>query len=281
MFTVPDLRTEPVVLSPATMPRGEGRTILLVVAHADDPAFFLGGTILLWAGAGWRVQALRVTDDRWDSVGLDAPETVRRNAAELREAAAVLGLAGVEDLLWPTDVLGDASRVMLRERIVEAVRRVRPYGLASFDASSALHEDNLDHKVLAEAVDEAAWTAQFDKHHPEQGLAPHGVVERWTFGRVPLAVTHVADTTSVLERHIEAVMCHRTPLANIARQLALQARTAGVSPALVARAEGGEPRPLVEAALRHAAARRGAPFGLAAAEWLRLRRSPVLDLAGA
>jgi LmbE family N-acetylglucosaminyl deacetylase len=37
--------------TPTTIAPGEGRTILLVVAHADDPALFLGGAILRWADA--------------------------------------------------------------------------------------------------------------------------------------------------------------------------------------------------------------------------------------
>jgi LmbE family N-acetylglucosaminyl deacetylase len=52
---------------------GGGRALLLVVAHADDPALFLGGTLALWSRAGWRVIVVRVTDDRRDSVGLDEP----------------------------------------------------------------------------------------------------------------------------------------------------------------------------------------------------------------
>lgn len=275
-FLIPGLRPEPVVWGPADLPRGEGRTILLVVAHADDPAFFLGGVLPLWAAAGWRVVALRVTDDRWDSVGLPEAETIRRNAAELREAAALLGIAAVEDLGWRTDVLGDASRVALRERVIHAIRRHRPYAVAGFDPDSLLHEDNLDHRVLGQAVDEAAWTAMFDKHHPEhaaEGLAPHGIVERWFFGRSVAAVRHVVDTTSVLERQVEAVLCHRTPLAHIVAQMGLQARTAGHRSELLARAEAGEPRPLVEAMLRASAAAKGASFGLGAAEWLRLHRA--------
>lgn len=57
---------------------GRGRVILVVVvvAHADDPALFLGGTIARWADAGWRVVCVRVTDDRWDSVGHTEAETV-------------------------------------------------------------------------------------------------------------------------------------------------------------------------------------------------------------
>ena len=71
---------------------GDGRVILLVVAHADDPALFIGGTIAAWADAGWRVVVVRVTDDRWDSVGLTEAETIERNSVEFRDAAAVLGI---------------------------------------------------------------------------------------------------------------------------------------------------------------------------------------------
>lgn len=141
---------------------------------------FVGGVIAIWAGAGWHIHCLRVTDDRWDSVALDEAETIGRNAGKFRHAAAVLGIAAVEDLGWQTDVLGDVSRVALRERIIHAIRRLKPYGTVTFDLDSLFHEDNLDHRVLAQAVDEACWTAQFDKHHPEhfaEGLALHAVYE--------------------------------------------------------------------------------------------------------
>jgi LmbE family N-acetylglucosaminyl deacetylase len=62
--------------TPTTIAPGEGRTILLVVAHADDPALFLGGTILRWADAGWRIVCVRVTDDRWDSHNLTEAATI-------------------------------------------------------------------------------------------------------------------------------------------------------------------------------------------------------------
>jgi LmbE family N-acetylglucosaminyl deacetylase len=272
----PFLAPEPAVLGPGDWPAGGGRTILLVVAHADDPAFFLGGVIPHWVAAGWRVVCLRVTDDRWDSWGLAEAETAARNAAELRAAAAVLGIAAVEDLGWHTDRLGDASRVALRESVIRAIRRHRPHGVATHDPDSLLAEDNLDHRVLGRAVDEACWCAMFDKHHPEHaeaGLGPHGVVERWFFGRTPPAITHVADTAATLGLQIEAILHHRTPLANIAHQMTLLARTAAGRAPLAEAALSGDPRPLVEALLTDTAARRGAPFGLRAAEWLRLYRA--------
>jgi LmbE family N-acetylglucosaminyl deacetylase len=270
-FVIPALRPEPVVVTPETVPPGAGRTLLVVIAHADDAAIFAGGVLALWADAGWRIHLLRVTDDRWDSVGLDEAETVRRNAAELRDAAAILGIAGVEDLLWPTDVLGNADRVALRERIIRTIRREMPFATMTFDPNALFFEDNLDHKVLAEAVDEAFWTAMFDKHHPEhaaEGLLPHGTVDRWYFGRAVASVTHVVDTASTLERQVRAVLCHRTPAENMAHQYALQARTAGIDPARAA-AVIADPGAALVARIRAAAADRGRPFGLAAAEYLR------------
>jgi LmbE family N-acetylglucosaminyl deacetylase len=274
-FILPELCPRPQIVTAASLPRGTGRRLLLVVAHADDPAFFAGGVLPLWADAGWEIVALRVTDDRWDSVGLEAAETIRRNAAEFRAAAAILGIAAVEDLGWQTDVLGDASRVALRERIIHAIRRHRPFALMGFDPDSLFREDNLDHRVLAQATDEAFWTAMFDKHHPEhfaEGLAPHGCVERWYFGRSVPAVTHVVDTSPALERQERAVRVHATPLANMARQFALQARTAGWPEERIA-AVLADPGAAVAARLRAAAAEKGQPFGLAAAEYLRCHRA--------
>lgn len=277
-FIVPALATEPKVLARGAMEPGEGRTLLLVVAHGDDPAMFLGGVLRLWAELGWHIHCLRVTDDRWDSFGLDEAETVQRNTREFEAAAEVLGIAATESLGWQTDVLGDASRVALREAVVRCIRKVRPYGVVTFDPNSAFHEDNLDHRVLAEAVDEAFWTAQFDKHHPEHfddGLLPHGTYERWYFGRTLLSVTHVFDTSAVLERQLEAILCHKTMLTNIVRQFALQSATAGTRDPLLEAAEKGAHAPLFSSILRRSAAAKGKPFGLAAAEVLRLSRADL------
>lgn len=274
-FLLPGLAPVPQVIRAADLSYGQGRVLLVIVAHADDPAIFAGGVLALFVQAGWSVHVLRVTDDRWDSVGLTEAETIERNACELREAAAVLGLAGVEDLGWQTDVLGDASRVALRERLIHAIRRLKPYALMGFDPNSLFHEDNLDHKVLAEAMDEAFWTSMFDKHHAEhfaEGLAPHGTVERWYFGRSVAAVTHVFDTSSVIDVQMRAVACHATPIANMAAQYALQAETAGRPRDETALALA-DPVSAICTRLRAGAAGKGKPFGLTAAEYLRLHRT--------
>jgi LmbE family N-acetylglucosaminyl deacetylase len=248
----------------------------LTVAHADDPALFLGGTILRWTDAGWRVVCLRATDDAKDSEGSNERETATANADQFRAAAEALGIAEIVELGMPTDTLADVSGVKLRERIIWAIRQFKPYALVTFDPYARYGEDNQDHVKVATATDEAFWTAQFDLHHPEhfaEGLAPHGAFERWYFGRHVTKVTDVVDISSVLPRKIAAALCHRTMLLNLVSQLRMQARTGGWTiPALDDIAAGGDMAPFVEAILTAQARDIGAKYDVAAAEEFRVVR---------
>ena len=244
------------------------------MAHADDVALFLGGTVALWADRGWRVVVVRVTDDRWDSVGLDPQRTIEANAAEFRRAADTLGVAEIVELGYATDVLGDVSEVELREHVIRLVRTHQPYAIVTFDPYAMFGEDNQDHVKVAAATDEAFWTSQFDLHHPEHlaaGLEPHGCFERWYFGRRVVDVTHVIDISATLDRKVDASCCHTTMLTNYANQLRLQARTGGhrlpIADDVLAT---GDVRPLMEPLLRAGAQRTGARHGLGAAEEFRV-----------
>jgi LmbE family N-acetylglucosaminyl deacetylase len=267
---------------------GDGRTILVVVAHADDLALFIGGTVARWTDAGWRVVVVRVTDDRWDSVGLSEDETIIANAAELRDAAGVLGVTEIVELGCATDRLGDASETALREQIIRQVRVHRPYALVTFDPYSLYGEDNLDHKVVAAATDEAFWTSQFDKHHPEHlaaGLRPHGCFERWYFGRPVGEVTDVVDISTTLDRKVDAACAHRTMMTNFANQLVLQAETGGWDlPMARDVTDGGDIRQFLELLVRAGAARAGERHGASAVEEFRVVRfgglQALLDAKG-
>ncbi len=253
---------------------GGGRTVLVVVAHADDVALFLGGTVAAWCDADWRVVVMRVTDDRRDSVGSTEDLTVGANTREFRAALDVLGVDDVVELGWTTDTLGDASMVDLRERIIHTVRTYRPYALVSFDPYSMYGEDNLDHIAVARAVDESFWTSQFDLHHPEhfdEGLAPHGCFERWYFGRRVMDVTDVVDVTATLPRKIDAACCHRTMMLNFFNQLVLQAETGGWDLPIVADAlASGSVDEVLASFVRTSTERTGSQYGLAAAEEFRV-----------
>ena len=260
---------------------GHGRTILLVVAHADDPALFIGGTILRWTLADWRVVCIRVTDDRWDSATLTEAQTIAANALEFRAAAKALGVAEIVELGYATDVLGDVSEVALRAQIIHQIRLHKPYALVSFDPYAMFGEDNQDHIKVAAAVDEAFWAGQFPLHHPEHlaaGLAPHGCFERWYFGRSVVDVTDVIDTASTLEGKIKAALCHQTMLRNFVNQLRMQAATGGWDIEMLDHiAQGGELEPFIDMFLRGAAKAVGRKYGLEAAEEFRVVRFGGLE----
>lgn len=275
-------------MEPCVIEDGRGRCVLVVTAHADDAALFLGGTIARWAQANWRVVVVRVTDDRWDSVGLDEATTIARNHGEFREAATALGVAEVIDLGYQTDVLADVSEVKLREHIILLVRTHRPHTLVTFDPFAMYGEDNQDHLKVAAAVDEAFWTSQFDKHHPEHlrdGLTVHGVFERWYFGRRVVDVTDVVDITTTLDRKVAASQCHRTPMHNFVNQLRIQAATGGWTVPLLDQAfDSGELADVIEMLVRGAARNSGERHGLEAAEEFRVVRfgglAPLLERFG-
>ncbi len=264
-----------------TIEPGGGRVVLLVVAHADDVALFLGGTVAAWADAGWRVVVARVTDDRWDSVGSDEVSTAASNRSEFEQAATILGVHEIVEFGYPTDTLGDVSTVELRERIIHCVRTHRPYALVSFDPYAMYGEDNLDHVTVARAVDESFWTSQFDLHHPEhfdetsphtgEPLAPHGCFERWYFGRRVVEVTDVIDIVATLDRKIAAGCCHRTMMRNYFNQLRLQAQTGGWRlPAIDDALTSGDVEATLAMLLRAGSEGVGATYGVGAAEEFRV-----------
>lgn len=223
-------------------------TALVIAPHADDAAAFCGATLAKFAAQGWRIVLVRVTDDAKDSIGLSVEDTIRTNTEELHEATKIMGIAEVEELGFPTDTLGDVSRVELRERFVYLFRKHLPYAVFSFDPFG-LHENNLDHTVTAQAVDEAFWVSTFDKHHPEHfegGLAPFSVCERWYFGRDLPSANHVEDVTEHMETSVQALCAHKTMMCNTVNQLKLQARTWGKCVPVVDAAVDGALHPLLE-----------------------------------
>lgn len=218
------------VLEPDDLTYLAGRSVMVVVAHADDAALFCGGTIAAMSRAGATLTLVRVTNDDTDSVGLSPTETIARNARELASAASILGISAVRNFGYPSDHMSDVPEVELRERLIRAVREIKPYAVLTFDPHGGGGEDNQDHLRVAQAMDEAFWTSMFDKHHPEhagEGLAPHGVVERWYFARPPSHVSHVVNTSEVLDTKCNAAAQHTTMLGNLVEQLHLMAKTEG------------------------------------------------------
>jgi len=230
-------------------------TALVISPHADDAAAFCGATLAKFAEQGWRIILVRVTDDAKDSLDYSVEETIQINANQLKQAADILGISEIVELEYPTDCLGDVSKVELREKFVFLYRKYRPYAVFTFDPYGQ-YENNLDHIVVSQTADEAFWVSCFDKHHPEHfeaGLAPFSVCERWYFARNLPEVTHTEDITEYLHKKVAALCAHRAMMQNTLNQSRLQLATWGRRMPWLEDAIQGDLRPLIALAMQEQA----------------------------
>jgi LmbE family N-acetylglucosaminyl deacetylase len=256
------------------------RTAMAICPHADDAAAFCGGQVIKFAQEGWRVVMVRVTNDETDSVGLSREDTIRINREQMHTAARIMGVTEIVELDYVTDCLGDISRVELRERFIRLFRQYRPYAVLSFDPY-AQYEPNLDHVVVSQAVEEAYWTATFDKHHPEhltEGLQPHSVCERWYFARQLPQINCAVDISDVIDRRVEALSAHVEMMRNTLNQLKLQAATWGrYLPLLDEAIASGDLRPMLDVWVKARASGWGQQYGMPYAEVYRVERFGGLE----
>ena len=75
------------------------KTAMMIAPHADDAAAFCGGTLAKLAADGWHVILVRVTDDQKDSIGYSVEETIRINTQEMYDAAKILGIQEIIELV--------------------------------------------------------------------------------------------------------------------------------------------------------------------------------------
>jgi len=186
---------------------------LAVFAHPDDPEVGCGGTLARWTAQGAEVHL--VIANRGEK-GSHDPTTdpdllAEHRAAEVARAATVLGLTSVEHLGYPDG--GIDNDAVLRNRLTEIVRRLRPDALIAPDPTAVFFGDSYvnhrDHRELGWAVLDALVPAASPLYVPEAGPA-HQV------GLVLLSGTLEADAWvdigDVLDTKVAAVACHESRL---------------------------------------------------------------------
>jgi LmbE family N-acetylglucosaminyl deacetylase len=218
-----------------TMPK----RILFLLAHPDDETFGPGATIAKYARGGAEVHLATATRGEAGMLG-DPPVTDREHlgevrAAELGEAAGILGVAKVHFLGFLDGQLANVPGEQLVERVVETVRRVRPHVLVGFGPEGVSRHP--DHMTMCEAAlaafDRAPDPSWYPGHFRGGGgpWAPHKLyqfeVPREIFSawNVPLSgvpmekLTTFIDTSEDVETKIRAFQCHRTQRKDVERIL--------------------------------------------------------------
>lgn len=203
---------------PVRLDRHQPASALAVYAHPDDPEVSCGGTLARWVRGGAEVHLVVVNRGEKGAVDpatdADALATVR--AAEVNEAAQVLGLAGCELLDLPD---GETENdLALREQLVRVVRRVRPEVVVCPDPTALYFGDgwvnHRDHRVCGFAVlDAVAPASASPLYFPDAG-PPHQVRAVYLTGTLePDTAVAISD---VLEVKAAALACHRSQLGALA-----------------------------------------------------------------
>jgi LmbE family N-acetylglucosaminyl deacetylase len=202
------------------------KTILAIGTHADDLTIWSGGTLKKLSSEGNRLICCRITDDYWDCVGITAEKAIQRNRKEVERAYKRLGAEEIIHLDYPTDTLVGVDYMELRKKLIYLIRKYKPDIVVSFDLNGT-DEENMDHIITAQAVNEACWQSSFDLCYPEhfeEGLGIHLPGERYLFARNPTVLNFHVDITDFIEDKIQAICEHKTVLKNFFHQYKLLAR---------------------------------------------------------
>ena len=253
------------------------KTVLVIVAHADDMEFMAGGTIARMADMAYTIREVIATNNERGTLepAWSLRFTADARGEEARRGAQALGVdPDIEFLGYEDGRLSETSLNELRERCMRAIRRLRPDVLFTWDPF-APYENHQDHRAVAWAAMEAASFAHFPLYHPEhrdEGLEPHYVGEHYFFAKAPQDVNKAVDISAYIDRKIEALCRHVSQMELTVAGLQVDLAASGLELPALANADPKGYRPVIEAMIRTWAAGVGPRHGVAFAEEFRRQR---------
>lgn len=195
--------------------------ILVILAHPDDPEFFLGGSIARWSDMGHQVEYCLFTrgDKGVNGRIVDPIELSKLRVVEQNEAAAVLGVQKVRFLDFEDGYL--VPDLSTRREIVRVIRTEKPDIVVSCDPTNYFQRANKvnhpDHRaagqIVVDAVFPAAGNPLFFPELRAEGLDAHNVKELWLSLSQPADIS--LDVTSQWPRKFEALQHHRSQISDI------------------------------------------------------------------
>jgi LmbE family N-acetylglucosaminyl deacetylase len=150
--------------------------LLAVLAHPDDESLGFGGTLAKYAAEGvetYLVTATRGERGRFGANGKsgDPIEVGRVREAELRAAAAVLGVREVFVLAYPDGAVDQVQADVAIHAIAAHVRRIQPHVIVTFGPEGGYGHP--DHIAVSQFTTAAAICAADARFGVDGGLQPH------------------------------------------------------------------------------------------------------------
>jgi len=146
----------------------ENLKLMAVLAHPDDESLGFGGTLARYSSEDvetYLVTATRGERGRFFSPDREAEpaEVGRVREAELRTAAAVLGIREVSILGYPDGAVDQIDPATAIAEIVQHIRRVRPHVVVTFGPDGAYgHPDHIAVSQFTTAAIMCAANAEYD-----------------------------------------------------------------------------------------------------------------------
>lgn len=186
---------------------------MVIMAHPDDPEFFCGGLVALWAQHGTKVEYLLLTNG---NKGSDDPEMTpaRLKAIRQREQRAAADVLGVGNITFFDEPDGELTpSPALREQVVRQLRRFRPDAVIAPDPTTFFWHNRInhtDHRAAGQIAADALFPAVGNRmYHPEllaDGLEPHTVPHIFIAGSLQPDI--FVDITAVFDKKVDAILCH-------------------------------------------------------------------------
>jgi len=254
---------------------GKKKTVLVVVAHADDMEFMAAGTVARFIDEkGYDVYEYILTDNSKGSYRLSKEELVEVSAREAVEAGEVLGLKEVRLDTYADGFLNEENPNVIRAKVMALIREVKADIVMSWDPF-APYEEHPDHRVVSMATLEAASFSTIPLYLPE--CAPYTVTEAYWFAKAPYDTNLFVDISSTIDKKIEALLTHDCQMVLTMDILVQEAEALGIEvPAFQNLGEDGH-RQVIDAGIRALCADVGKQAGMAFAEQFRYQRFGLLD----
>lgn len=200
------------------------RRILLIFAHPDDESFGAAGLGRRYADAGAEIALVTATRGQEGKTG-EPPVCTREELpacreAELRKAAAILGIGHVHLLDYRDKHLLEAPPAKIREDLIGLIRLHRPHVVVTFDPNGI--NGHADHIAIARFAMDAVSAAADGRWHKALGAGHQVQRVLWTPPRLPWdlpkspdlsqepGVDFVVDVSRYREAKAAALRAHRT-----------------------------------------------------------------------
>ncbi|GMW01580.1 MAG: hypothetical protein AMXMBFR84_27170 [Candidatus Hydrogenedentota bacterium] len=253
------------------------KTVLVVVAHADDMEFLAGGTVARFVDErGYALYEYILTDNAKGSHRLTADEVKALSAREAVEAGQYLGLKSVRFGEYEDGELNQENPNVLRGKVMDYIREIRADIVMSWDPFAPF-EEHPDHRVTGMAALEAASFSGNPKFHPESNYDPYPVTEAYWFAKHPRDASLFVEITRTFEKKVAALLMHRCQMDLMIDHLIQEASILGIDVPVLQKDSWEEHQRIIRSNLHSYFAAVGQRAGYPLAEQFRYQKLGHLD----